>query len=111
MPAFGQANSARRDAAIVTSETSIQRNEFVMLVISALVLLAGLGGFVNVTRLSRTLKHITESVAEGAHQVAQVAAQVSSSSQALAQGSSENAGSLEETSAAVARSEERRVGK
>ena len=100
--AFGQANSARRDAAIVTSETGIQRNEFVMLVISALVLLAGVGGFVNVTRLSRTLKHITESVAEGAHQVAQVAAQVSSSSQALAQGSSENAGSLEETSAAVA---------
>jgi methyl-accepting chemotaxis protein len=72
-----------------------------MLVISALVLLAGAGGFFAVTGLAKTLKHISDTVAEGAHQVAQVAAQVSSSSQTLAQGTSENAGSLEETSAAT----------
>ncbi len=68
--AFGQANSTRRDAGVATTEAGIQRNQLVMLVISALVLLAGVGGFVNVTRLARTLKHISESVAEGAQQVA-----------------------------------------
>jgi methyl-accepting chemotaxis protein len=99
--AFGQANSARRDAGIAATQAGIQRNQFVMLVISALVLLAGAGGFFAVTGLAKTLKHISDTVAEGAHQVAQVAAQVSSSSQTLAQGTSENAGSLEETSAAT----------
>ena len=100
--AFGQANSARRDAGVITTEAGIQRNQLVMLIISALVLVAGVGGFANVTGLAKTLKHISETVAEGAQQVAQAAAQVSTSSQALAQGSSENAGSLEETSAAIA---------
>jgi len=99
--AFGHANSARRDAGIAATQAGIQRNQFVMLVISALVLLAGAGGFFAVTGLAKTLKHISDTVAEGAHQVAQVAAQVSSSSQTLAQGTSENAGSLEETSAAT----------
>ena len=100
--AFGQANSARRDAGVAAAEAGIQRNQLVMLVITSLILLAIGGGFFAVTGMARTLKHITETVAEGAHQVAQVAVQVSASSQALAQGSSENAGSLEETSAAVA---------
>jgi methyl-accepting chemotaxis protein/methyl-accepting chemotaxis protein-1 (serine sensor receptor) len=99
--AFGQSNSARRDLGIAATQAGIQGNQLVMLVITALVLLVGAGGFLAVHGLATTLKHISETVAEGAQQVAQVAAQVSSSSQALAQGSSENAGSLEETSSAV----------
>jgi methyl-accepting chemotaxis protein/methyl-accepting chemotaxis protein-1 (serine sensor receptor) len=99
--AFGAANSLRRDTAIAATQAGIQRNEIVMLAIATLILLAAGGGFFVVTGLSTTLKHISETVAEGAQQVAQVAAQVSASSQALAQGSSQNAGSLEETSAAT----------
>jgi methyl-accepting chemotaxis protein len=99
--AFGQANSARRDRAIAATESGIQRNELVMLMITALVLLAAGGGFFQVTGLARTLKEVSETVAEGAQQVAQVAAHVSASSQELARGSSENAGSLEETSVAL----------
>ncbi|HLK17971.1 MAG TPA: methyl-accepting chemotaxis protein [Bryobacteraceae bacterium] len=100
--AFGQTNSARRDAGIAATQAGIRVNQLVMLAITVLVLLAGAGGFLAVNSLATSLKNISETVAEGAHQVAQVAAQVSSSSQALAQGSSENAGSLEETSSAVA---------
>lgn len=99
--AFGQANSARRDRAIAATESGIQRNEQVMLMITALVLLAAGGGFFEVTGLARTLKEVSETVAEGAQQVAQVAAHVSASSQELARGSSENAGSLQETSGAL----------
>ena len=98
---FGQANSARRDAAIGATEASIQRNELVMLVLTALVVLAAGGGFFTVAGLARTLKTIAESLASGAHQVAGAAAQVASSSQVLAQGASTNAASLEETSAST----------
>jgi len=99
--AFGQANSARRDAAIVAAEASIQRNELFMTVFTALVLLAGGGGALVVTGLAKTLKQVAGSLVTGANQVAQAAAQVSSSSQSLAQASSENASSLEETSAST----------
>jgi len=99
--AFGQANSARRDAAIAAADASIQRNELFMTIFTALVLLAGAGGAVVVTGLAQTLKQVAGSLVTGANQVAQAAAQVSSSSQSLAQASSENASSLEETSAST----------
>jgi CHASE3 domain sensor protein len=38
--AFGQANSARRDAGVAAAEAGIQRNQLVMLVITSLILLA-----------------------------------------------------------------------
>jgi methyl-accepting chemotaxis protein/methyl-accepting chemotaxis protein-1 (serine sensor receptor) len=98
---FGRMNSVRRDAAIAAVETSIQRNELVMLALTALVLLAGCGGFFAVTRMATTLKEIAESVGGGASQLAQAAAQVASSSMAFSQSSSENAAALEETSASV----------
>ena len=98
---FGQSKGARRDAVIAATEASIQRNEVVMLVLTALVLLTGCGGVFAVRGLARTLKEISESVATGAQQVAQAAAQVSSSSQSLAQGAAETAASLEETSAST----------
>jgi methyl-accepting chemotaxis protein/methyl-accepting chemotaxis protein-1 (serine sensor receptor) len=98
---FGQANNSRRDAAIGAAEASIQRNEIVMVVLTALILLAGAAGFFTVIGMARTLKAIAESVATGAHQVAEAAAQVASSSQVLAQDSSTNAASLQETSAST----------
>jgi len=98
---FGQANSSRRDAAISNAEAAIQRNELITYLFTALVLLAGAGGFYVVTSMAKTLREISESVAVGAQQVSQAAAQVSTSSQSLAQGSSESAASLEETSASV----------
>ena len=99
--AFGQANSTRRDAAVRATETAIQRNELVMLVLTVFVLLAGAVGFFIVSCLARTLKTVAESVTAGAGQVASAAAQVASSSQVLAQGSSSNAASLEEASASA----------
>jgi methyl-accepting chemotaxis protein len=99
--AFGQANSARRDAAIRDTEAGIQRNELAMLVLTAMVLLAAAGGHFTVAGLAGSLKNIAESVATGAHEVAEAAAQVSSSSQLLAQDSSTNAASLEEASASA----------
>jgi methyl-accepting chemotaxis protein/methyl-accepting chemotaxis protein-1 (serine sensor receptor) len=98
---FGQANSARRDAAISATEASIQRNELVMLVLTALLLFASAAGFFKMMGLARTLKTVAESVATDAHEVAEAAAQVASSSQVLAQGSSSNAASLEEASASA----------
>ena len=99
--AFGQANSARRDAAISNAGVAIQRNEVITYLFTALVLLAGGIGFFVVNGMAKTLREISESVAVGAQQVSQAATQVSTSSQALAQGSAESAASLEETSASV----------
>lgn len=98
---FGKANSARRDAAIDAAESAIRRNELPTYLFLSVVLVASASGFFVVTGMSRTLKEISESVANGAHQVSQAAAQVSSSSQSLAESSAENAASLEETSASA----------
>jgi len=71
---FGQANSARRDAAVGNVETAIQRNEIVTYLFTALVLLAGGVGFFVVTGMAKTLREISESVAVGAQKVSQAAA-------------------------------------
>ena len=98
---FGQANRVRRDTAIQATESAIQHNEVVVVVLTILVLLVGAGGLFIVAGMARTLKSVAESVATGAQQVAQAAAQVSSSSQVLAQDASANAASLEEASAST----------
>ena len=98
---FGKANSARRDAAIDSTEAAIHRNELITYFFVALVLVASGGGLVMVVGLARTLRDISESVGDGARQVAQAAAQVSRSSQSLAQGLSENAEALEKSSASA----------
>jgi len=51
--------------------------------------------------LVRSLTNITESMSEGASQVASASGQVSSASQSLAEGSSEQAASIEETSSSL----------
>ena len=98
---FGRANGARRDAAIANVDVGIGRNQIVMLALVAVVLIAGGAGYFIVAHLAGTLKRIAESVVTGASQVADAAAQVSSSSQSLAQGASQSAASLEETSASA----------
>ncbi|MGC4072849.1 MAG: methyl-accepting chemotaxis protein [Nibricoccus sp.] len=54
-----------------------------------------------VTGLSKILRAVTTTLADGSAQVAAAASQVSGSSQSLAEGSSEQAASLEETSASL----------
>lgn len=98
---FGQANSARRDAAIAAMASTIRRSQLVTLAPIALLLVVTAVGFVVVIGLAKTLQAVSESVATGADQVAHAAAQVSSSSQTLAQGASESAASLEEASSSA----------
>ncbi len=54
-----------------------------------------------ISRISLRLRTLTESVSTGSSEVTSAAAQISQQSQALAQGASQQAGSLQETSAAA----------
>ncbi|MDX2151881.1 MAG: methyl-accepting chemotaxis protein [Bryobacteraceae bacterium] len=71
--------------------------------LSMLVILAVIAALamLDVRRVNRTLGREIAELADGANQVASAAAQVSSSSQALARGASDHAASLEETSASA----------
>lgn len=100
--AFGEANSARRDAAVARVEQNIHHSAVVTFVLAALVLFVGIAGLAIVARLTKALKEIAASVAVGADQVASASSQVASASQSLAQGATEQSASLEETSAATA---------
>jgi methyl-accepting chemotaxis protein/methyl-accepting chemotaxis protein-1 (serine sensor receptor) len=100
---FGAASSARKDAAIAVANAAIQRDLIVTVLLTILVVVVGGGGGFVVGGMARTLKRVSASVAGGAEEMAQAAAQVALSSQTLAQGASENAASLEQT---VASSEE-----
>lgn len=60
----------------------------------------GAGAFF-ASRLSNSIKRVSEELASGAHQVEDAAGQISNSSQSLAQASSEQAASLEETVATM----------
>jgi methyl-accepting chemotaxis protein/methyl-accepting chemotaxis protein-1 (serine sensor receptor) len=96
---FGEANRARKDAAITAANAAIQQSLIVTVLLTILVVLVGCGGGFVVRGMARTLKRVSASLAGGAEEVAQAAAQIALSSQTVAQGASENAASLEETSA------------
>jgi len=98
---FGALNAKRRDAALATAGKSIGRNELVMMVLTALVLVVAGTGLFSVGVLARTLRQLAASMGTGADQVSRAAAQVSSSSQSVAQGASEQAASVEETGASL----------
>jgi methyl-accepting chemotaxis protein len=68
-------------------------------ILIGLSLAIGGGLLIQVRRTTRKLQGISESLAEGAGQVANAADQVSSASRSLAQGATEQAASLEETAA------------
>ncbi|MDI1249622.1 MAG: methyl-accepting chemotaxis protein [Lacunisphaera sp.] len=70
------------------------------LAITGLLVGTGFSTFI-IRGLNRTLRHLGASLGEGAEQAAAAAGQVSGASQTLASGSSEQAATLEETSAAL----------
>jgi len=74
-----------------------------LLLIGMLVVSATVAAFVvhGVRSVIRTLKNIASDLADGANQVASAAVEVAGAAQGLSQGSSKQAASLEETSAAM----------
>ncbi len=60
----------------------------------------GLGVYVLISRISNKLRALIESISDSSQQVTSAVGQISQSSQALAQGASEQAASLQETSSA-----------
>jgi hypothetical protein len=66
-----------------------------------LVALIGLGVYLLITRTSNHLREVTAEVNLGSSEVSSAAAQIAAQSQAMAQGATEQAASLEETSAAA----------
>ena len=69
--------------------------------LGGLVLSVVAGGLLS-ANINRRLRHVTEELKTGAAQVVSAAGQVSASSQALSQGASEQAASLEQTTASMA---------
>jgi methyl-accepting chemotaxis protein len=68
--------------------------------VSALTLALAIGWFITTTT-NAVLRRISESLDDGANQVASASGQVAAASQTLAEGASEQAASLEETSASL----------
>ncbi len=66
-----------------------------------LALVVGLLVYAIISRISGRLIKLTHSVSDGSSEVTSAAAQIASASQSLAQGASQQAGSIEETSAAA----------
>jgi methyl-accepting chemotaxis protein len=66
-----------------------------------LAIVIGLGVYWMISRLSGKLQILTDSIANGSSEMTSAAAQISAQSQNLARGASQQAGSLEETSAAA----------
>jgi len=84
------------------SKRAAQRASLITSGLSLAVILLGIVfAFITVTSLNRSLRHLADSLGEGAEQVVSAAGQVSSSSQTLAEGASEQAASLEETSSSL----------
>ena len=95
----------RRERAFAASvEESDSRYSLMrLLLIGMLVVSATVAAFVvhGVRSVIRTLKNIASDLADGANQVASAAVEVAGAAQGLSQGSSKQAASLEETSAAM----------
>ena len=94
-----------RDNAINSSSRSdhaIQRADFVTGCLSLAVIVAGIVFCtLIVLGLNRVLTHLAMSLNDGSNQTASAAGQVSAASQTLAEGASEQASSLEETSSSL----------
>ena len=82
--------------------TLVRRTMLLLLVVAGVGLAVGIAsGIVVVRSIVRVLKQVSQSLDEGADQVAAAAGQMSSSSQSLAEGASQQAASLEESSASL----------
>ncbi|MDX2187101.1 MAG: methyl-accepting chemotaxis protein [Opitutaceae bacterium] len=79
-----------------------QSNRVILMVVSLAVVVSLLLGFLTVRSINHRLGRLAEVLTESADHTSGAASQVSASSQTLAQGSSRQAASLEETSASLA---------
>src|SRR5579864_9273660 len=94
---FNRKNGDASTAAAASTGARMQWLTWLILIISVV---AGSGIFYVVVRgINRVLNRTVSELAEGAEQITSASSQVASSSQSLAQGASEQAASLEETSA------------
>ena len=85
-----------------TSSASLDRaSRLVLGGLLAQVLLGLFASFLIIRGVNRALAHTSESVSQGAVQIASASGQVSASSQSLAEGASEQAASLEEISSSI----------
>jgi methyl-accepting chemotaxis protein/methyl-accepting chemotaxis protein-1 (serine sensor receptor) len=98
---FGRVNFDRQRAASAAVGTSLGHSQTLMVGLLIAVLGVCTGGFIIATSLVKSLVRIEKSVATGAEQVALAAVQLSSSSQAMAQGASKQAAAITETSAST----------
>lgn len=83
-----------------TSQAAFQKTLSLAAMLAGVILALGLG--ILITRsITKPINRIISGLSEGSEQVASASAQVSASSQSLAQGASEQAASLEETTASL----------
>ncbi len=90
----------RANAVVATEKEAVARTIWVVgLAVLAAFAAIGAMAVLIIRKISGTLRHAVGDLSEVAHQMADAAAQVSTSSQSLAQGSSEQAAAIQETSA------------
>ncbi len=95
-------NKKSADTSTGSSVAESTRALWLTNIIAVFALLAGiLTSWFMAMKVNRVLRTATQALSEGALQVVRAASQVSASSQSLAQGSSEQAATIEETSAAA----------
>ena len=89
-------------AEIQAADSSVSTTKVLLLVgvIVAIILALGIGIFISVST-TRSIERIASGIADGMDQAAAAASQVSSGSQTLAETTSENAASIQETSSAL----------
>ncbi|MCS6245140.1 MAG: chemotaxis protein [Opitutus sp.] len=100
--ALGQLNQSRLIDDITGIVSNVEQSEKILIggLAGALLLALAISGFI-IRSINRVLTATTESITQGASQVAAAAGEVSASSQSLAEGASEQAASLEEISSSV----------
>jgi methyl-accepting chemotaxis protein/methyl-accepting chemotaxis protein-1 (serine sensor receptor) len=91
----------RQENATARTLAAIKHTQLLNSVLMVLLLGAGVGAAGIVFSLTRTLSSIVTELSTGSHQINAAATQVASSSQSLAQGASEQAASLGETSSST----------
>jgi methyl-accepting chemotaxis protein/methyl-accepting chemotaxis protein-1 (serine sensor receptor) len=95
-----RASGRRQEQATARTVKAIEQTNLVVGALLIMLVCAGLTALWIILGLARTLRAAIAELAQGSERITAASGQVASSSQALAQGASEQAASLEETSAA-----------
>jgi methyl-accepting chemotaxis protein len=99
---LNQVFASRRQAIQQTSSEAQLRNETLVLGLSLIGIVFGIGaGYFIVRSVTRPIAHVAAVLKEGSDRTAAASRQVSSASQAMAEGSCQQAASLEETSSSL----------